>query len=180
MGNTQSLSKSPVKDEQTVTPEGKSVKAMIAGVVIRYAPPQEDERGELTEVYNPAWGIHPEPLVYVYQTTLRPGKVKGWVLHKKQDDRLFISIGTVRWALFDDRPESPTYKQLNTLTVSERNRALLVIPRGVFHAVQNVGIGDAVFINMPTRPYNHADPDKYRLPLKNDLIPFDFEDEKGW
>jgi len=170
----------PVKDDQTVTPDGKSVKPLISGVVIKRIPPQEDERGEVNEIYNPAWGIMPDPLVYVYQASLRPRKVKGWVLHRLQDDRLFVSLGTLRIALYDARSDSPTHRMLNVFTISERNRALLLIPRGVFHAIQNVGDGEALFINMPTRPYDHADPDKYRLPLKNDLIPFDFEDEPGW
>jgi len=76
--------------------------------------------------------------------------------------------------------DSPTYRLLNVLTISERHRALIVIPRGVYHAIQNIGERTATFINMPTAPYNHADPDKYRLPLKNDLIPFAFEDPPGW
>jgi dTDP-4-dehydrorhamnose 3,5-epimerase len=63
---------------------------------------------------------------------------------------------------------------LNKFTVTERNRSLVVIPRGVYHALENVGNGEAVFINLPTRAYNHENPDKYRLPLKNPLIPFDF------
>jgi dTDP-4-dehydrorhamnose 3,5-epimerase len=33
---------------------------------------------------------------------------------------------------------------------------------------------------MPTRPYDHADPDKYRLPLDNDVIPFRFDEAPGW
>jgi dTDP-4-dehydrorhamnose 3,5-epimerase len=48
----------------------------------------------------------------------------------------------------------------------------------VYHAVQNIGIVDAVFINMPTRPYDHGDPDKLRLPLKNGLIPYSFADPR--
>ena len=56
----------------------------------------------------------------------------------------------------------------------------MIIPRGVYHAVQNIGTTEALFVNMPTRPYNHGDPDKFRLPLKNDLIPFDFGDASGW
>ncbi len=171
---------SPVKDVQTVTPEGKSVQPQIAGVVIKRLPPQEDERGEICEMYNPAWGILEAPLVYVYQCSIRPKKIKGWVVHRQQDDRLFISRGTLRIVLFDNRPESPTHKLLNVNTFSERNRALVVIPRGVFHAVQNVGDTEAVFINMPTRPYDHEDPDKLRLPLNNDLIPFSFDETPGW
>ncbi len=153
---------------------------MIHGVVIRRIATQEDERGEVCEILNPAWGVHPAPIVYVYQTTLRPGRIKGWVVHREQDDRLFVSMGRLRIGLFDNRPESTTYRMLNVFTVTERSRALVIIPRNVFHGVQNVGETEAVFINMPTRPYNHANPDKYRLPLKNDLIPFDFNTPAGW
>ena len=65
-------------------------------------------RGEVTEVYRPAWGVHPDPLVYVYQTTLRPGAIKGWVVHEQQDDRLFLNLGVMRWVLYDARAGSPT------------------------------------------------------------------------
>jgi len=95
------------------------------------------------------------------------------------DDRVYVSSGVVRWA-FDHRSQSPTYKLLNVFTFSDRNRAILVIPRGVYHAVQNIGQTEAIMINLPTCPYDHADPDKYRLPIKNDLIPFDFDDGPGW
>ena len=64
---------------------------------------------------------------------------------------------------------------VNEFTFGERNPVILVIPKEVYHAVKNVGIKDAIFINMPTQPYNHQDPDKYRLPMKNSLIPFDFD-----
>lgn len=170
----------PKKDLQTVTADGQAVGRTIAGVVVKRLPPVEDERGEICEIYRPSWGIHPDPLVYIYQVTIRPGKIKGWVEHKKQDDRIFISRGTLRIALYDNRPASETYQLLNVFTFSERNRALIIFPRGVFHAIQNIGDTEAVFINMPTAPYDHADPDKHRLPIKNDLIPFAFEDSPGW
>jgi dTDP-4-dehydrorhamnose 3,5-epimerase len=170
----------PVKDEQTVTATWEPVRRRISGVVVKRLPPLEDERGEICEMYRPAWGIHPAPLVYVYQVMIRPGKIKGWQVHRKQDDRIFVSRGALRFALFDDRADAPTHRQLDVFTVTERNRALVVIPAGVYHAIQNVGVDDAFFVNMPTEPYNHENPDKYRLPIKNDLIPFAFEDEAGW
>jgi len=164
------------KDLQTVTPEGKSIKQRISGVVIDQRPIQEDERGELQEIYNPAWGLHPDPLAYAYMAGIRPRQVKGWVMHKLQDDRLFVMSGVFRIALFDNRPESPTFKMLNVFVMSDHKRGLLIIPRGVYHALKNIGNNDAYFINLPTRPYHHQDPDKYRLPLKNGLIPFAFDD----
>jgi len=170
----------PKKDPQTVTPQGESISRRIEGVVIRPVRTLVDRRGEVAEVYNPAWGISGEPMVYAYQATIRPGAMKGWIVHRKQDDRIYTCLGVQRWVLFDDRKDSPTYKMINQFTFSERNRGFMIIPMGVYHAVQNVGDTEALFINLPTQPYNHADPDKYRLPKKNDLIPFDFDDENVW
>ncbi|HUQ18453.1 MAG TPA: hypothetical protein VM099_02475 [Gemmatimonadaceae bacterium] len=168
------------KDEQTVTPEGAPVKAGIEGVRMRRLITHEDERGEICEIFHFDWGVSDKPLVYVYQTVVRPGKVKGWIVHRNQDDRIFASLGVMQWALYDDRSDSPTYKRLQVFSVGERSRTLFVIPRGVFHAVKNIGRTDAYFVNMPTAPYKHTDPDKYRLPLENDMIPFSFEETGGW
>lgn len=166
----------PRRDTATVTSDGTPLAPRIDGVVVRYQRPIEDRRGEVLEVYRPSWGVDEEPLVYVYQVRIRPGAVKGWVRHEIQADRLFMIAGALRWALFDDRPGSPTHGLVNDLVLSDRAPALLIIPRGVWHAVQNIGVADAIFLNMPTQPYNHAAPDKVRLPLRTPRIPFDFDD----
>jgi dTDP-4-dehydrorhamnose 3,5-epimerase len=169
----------PKKDLQTVTPDGKNLSPLIDGIKIRYAITHPDARGSLTEVFNPAWGFHDQPMVYLYEFTIRPGTAKGWVVHYQQDDRIFLSRGAVKFVLYDDRPHSPTYKMINEIVVTEQNRALIAYPHGIFHAIANIGIGDALLFNLPTRPYNHADPDKYRLPLNNDVIPYHFEGVTG-
>lgn len=170
----------PVKDKQTVHRDGTPVGHRIDGLIVQPRPLLGDRRGEIIEVYNPAWKLSRIPLVYVYYVVVRPGAIRGWVVHKKQDDRLFMSSGVLRWVFFDDRPKSPTYRTLNQIVSGERNRMLVILPAGVYHAVQNIGTTEATFINMPTRPYRHEDPDKYRLPIKNDLIPFDFNEGPGW
>jgi dTDP-4-dehydrorhamnose 3,5-epimerase len=50
--------------------------------------------------------------------------------------------------------------------------ALLRIPAGVYHFVRNIGDDEIVFVNLPSRPYDHEDPDKFRLPFDNSLIPY--------
>ncbi|GAC1520466.1 MAG: dTDP-4-dehydrorhamnose 3,5-epimerase family protein [Chloroflexota bacterium] len=165
----------PKKDEPTVDPAGRRLALLISGVVTRPALTIPDDRGTICEVYNPAWGVSDAPLVYVYQVTIRPGQIKGWVKHTAQTDRLFFSLGTVRVVLYDDRSASPTHGMVNELFIGEHNRGLVTIPENVYHAIQNVGSGDALCINMPTRPYEHANPDKYRLPLDTPLIPYRFE-----
>jgi dTDP-4-dehydrorhamnose 3,5-epimerase-like enzyme len=71
------------KDPQTVTPEGKRVDKLIDGVVLREATTHLDERGELCEIYNPAWNLSDDAIVYVYQASVRPGKLKGWILSRQ-------------------------------------------------------------------------------------------------
>jgi dTDP-4-dehydrorhamnose 3,5-epimerase len=170
----------PRQDQPSVTATGDRLEELIDGVAIRRLNAFEDKRGELIELYRLGWDFHPDPLVYSYMVTLRPGAIRGWAMHKLQDDRIAIISGFFRWALYDNRPSSPTFKKLNVLTFSERNRSLFIIPANVIHAAQNIGQSEAVFINFPTRPYDHANPDKYRIAHDSGLIPFRFDDAPGW
>jgi dTDP-4-dehydrorhamnose 3,5-epimerase len=164
-----------VKDAPSVTREGKALFEPIDGVRVRPAVTQVDERGSLCEMFSPAWGFDDAPLVYVYQTSILPGYVKGWVVHLEQDDRLFFPSGRVRVVLYDGRQSSPTFQRLNRFETGELNRVLLRIPAGVYHAVQNLGSTEAFYYNMPTQPYRHEDPDKFRLPLDNES-----RNARGW
>lgn len=164
----------------SVTAQGERLGQRISGFVLRRVHPVEDRRGDITEMYSSEWGLHEEPMVYAYQVSIRPGAIRGWEMHKLQDDRIFISSGAMRWVLFDYRPHSPTFERIDHFVVSELNRSVMVVPKGVIHAVQNVGKNDAIFVNFPTKPYDHSDPDKYRLPLKNDVVSFNFDDPAIW
>ena len=174
------MSMKPRQDVETVKPDGRTVAPLIDGVVIRHAVTQIDDRGTLCEILRPDWGFHPAPFSYVYQFSIRPGKVKGWHQHHQHDDRIFLSQGTVKVVLYDPRPESPTYRMINEIHRSELHRSIMVIPQFVWHAHQNIGSTDALFISMPTRLYEHGSPDVYRLPLENDVIPYKFEQRLGW
>jgi dTDP-4-dehydrorhamnose 3,5-epimerase len=69
---------------------------------------------------------------------------------------------------------------INEIYRTELQRTVMVIPAFVFHAHQNIGSTDGLFVSMPTRPYNHEDPDVFRLPVDTDLIPYRFENKLGW
>ena len=170
----------PRQDVETVAFDGQPVQRLIEGVKIRYATTQIDDRGTLCEILRPDWGFHPEPFTYVYQFSIRPGKVKGWHQHHQHDDRIFLSQGTVKVVLYDPRPGSPTFGMVNEICRSELHRSIMIIPQFVWHAHHNIGSTDALFISMPTRLYEHKSPDVFRLPLDNDVIPYKFEDKLGW
>lgn len=162
----------PVPDVPTVTPSGERLAPVIDGVQTRAVVVQSDERGSVSEIFNPAWGFTSEPLVYVYETTVHPGQKKAWIVHLQQDDRLFFNQGAAKVVLYDARVGSPTKGMISELFVGAANRMLLRIPAGVFHGVVNVGPETLRFINLPTQPYHHDRPDKLRLPTDSEAIPY--------
>jgi dTDP-4-dehydrorhamnose 3,5-epimerase len=161
-----------MKDAATVSAEGASLQQLIEGVDVRHVPTHADERGTLSEVFDLRWEFTEHPLVYVYVVTIRPGQMRGWVVHLEQHDRLFAYAGVLRVVLYDARTESDTYGRLNVFHFGDHDRALVGIPPGVYHAVVNVSEREGAFINLPSEPYRHENPDKYRLPLENDVIPY--------
>lgn len=169
-----------VRDRQTVTATGEPLAQLPAGVTFRDVPTHVDDRGSVVEMFDPRWGWHPDPLVFVYTFTIRPGKVKGWGLHKRHEDRYFLLQGEMEVVLYDERDDSPTRGLVAKVYLTELHRRLMNIPAGVWHADHNIGSRDAVVVNFPTIPYDHANPDKYRLPLDTDRIPYRFEPSRGW
>ena len=168
------------QDAQTVTPAGTSCARLPEGVRVRDLIVHTDERGTVCEMYDPRWNWHPDPLVFSYYYTIRPGWVKGWAVHKMHDDRYCILQGEMKVVLYDSRPDSPTYGLVSEVYLTEQRRSLLSIPPGVWHADQNVGEKDVLIVNFPTIQYDHTKPDKYRLPVDTDLIPYKFTGVKGY
>lgn len=165
---------SMTRDRQTATPDGRRTATAIAGVVRRSLAPLEDHRGRLMEIARDDWAEFMAPAVSAYAVTASPGSIRGWVVHHDQADRLVCLSGVLWWALYDARPESPTYRTLDQFVVSEHGPVLLVIPAGVCHAVKNIGASPTLFVNMPTRPYDYEEPDKFRFPMDGAAIPFVF------
>lgn len=161
-------------DKATVTPEGTSLRRLTHGMTIRKLITHTDERGTLTELYDPRWGFHSDPLVFVYTLTIRPNVVKGWNLHRQHEDRYAILQGEMELILFDPREESPTYGEVCRIVLSERDRCIVNVPINVWHADYNIGERDVVIVNFPTIQYDHAAPDKWRLPIDTPLIPHTF------
>ncbi len=163
-----------VRDVATVTPNGDRLQRLTDGVSFRPVPTHVDVRGSLVEMSDPRWRWHPDPFDFSYCVTIRPGVAKGWNLHKEHEDRYFVLQGEMDLLLYDPRPESSTYGTVCRIALSEHNRGLINVPKEVWHADHNIGAKDVVIINFPTTGYDHANPDKYRLPLDTPLIPHAF------
>lgn len=162
------------RDAPTVSTSGAELQTLPDGVGFRDAVTHVDDRGSLCELFDPRWGWSGHDLVYAYVTTVRPGMIKGWGMHLDHEDRYFILYGELEVVLYDDRESSPTRGLVSKIYLTEHRRRLMNIPEGVWHAIRNVGSTDVTVINFPTRPYDHENPDKYRLPVDTDQIPYSF------
>jgi dTDP-4-dehydrorhamnose 3,5-epimerase len=169
------------RDTATVTPEGARLELLPEGVVVRDLVTHTDERGTVCELYDPRWEAHPDPLVFAYQFTIRPGAAKGWAVHREHDDRYALLEGELEVVLYDERDDAVTSGLVARTFLTGRHRRLFTIPPGVWHAERNVGRTDVVVVNFPTIPYDHGNPDKYRLPLDTIELPVTLGPEwLGW
>jgi dTDP-4-dehydrorhamnose 3,5-epimerase len=145
----------------------------IDGVRLQRLVRKSDRRGDLTVLLS-ALQHQGLQVPHIYLVTAAARSVRAWVYHKRQSDRLAYTEGSIRIVLYDIRPGSPTFGALNVIDAGADNKVLLTIPPLVIHGVQNRGDTDAQFVNMPTKHYDPAHPDKSRLPADHPGIPYAF------
>jgi len=142
---------------------------MIEGVEIIKLFPHVDERGFLIEILRKD-AKHFKQFGQVYLTTCNPGVVKAWHAHQKQTDYMFLVKGSVKIGLYDGRENSLTYKQTQTVIITELNPQLVQIPPRVWHGFMALGNEPAYILNIPTESYNYDEPDELRIhPIDNDF-----------
>ncbi len=126
----------------------------IKGVIVRDLRKFDDSRGWLCELFR-----HDDldaeffpTMAYISSTT--PGVTRGPHEHVDQAD-LFCFLGPSNFKLrmWDNRPNSPTFRNVMTLIVGADDQKAVVVPRGVAHAYQNIGAIDGIVINCPNRLY---------------------------
>ena len=101
------MSAGPKKDAASVAPDGTPLAPLIDGVEIRHAVTQTDERGSICEILDPAWGFSKDPIVDVYELTIRPGKIKGWHVHHEQTTVSTSAGASSRWCSTTTGPTRP-------------------------------------------------------------------------
>ena len=151
---------------------------LIEDVKIKQLKVIPDERGWLMEMLRCDDDFY-QKFGQVYMTVAYPGVVKGWHYHKKQTDHFIGVHGMVKVVLYDGREGSPTHGLVNEFFLGERNPILLVIPPLVLHGMKGIGDRPGYIINIPTEPYNYADPDEFRVHPHDNDIPYDWERKDG-
>jgi len=126
----------------------------IKDVIVRDLRKFDDPRGWLCELFRQD-DLDPEffpTMAYISSTT--PGVTRGPHEHVDQADLFcFPGPSNFKLRLWDNRPDSPTYRNVMTLIVGADAQKAVVIPKGVVHAYQNIGAIDGIVINCPNRLY---------------------------
>ncbi|MBI2909935.1 MAG: dTDP-4-dehydrorhamnose 3,5-epimerase family protein [Chloroflexi bacterium] len=145
----------------------------ISGIQIKQLIPHPDERGLLVELLREDDDVFSH-FGQCYASLNYPGVVRAWHYHKLQDDLITAVKGMVKLVLYDGREDSPTKGAVEEFFIGEQNRVLVRIPTGVMHGYKTIGVETAIIVNFPTRAYNAAQPDEYRLPWDSEEVPYDW------
>ena len=151
---------------------------MIEGVMIKKLRVIPDERGRLMEILRMDDEMF-KGFGQVYMTTANPGVVKGWHYHKKQYDNMAVVKGMMKIVLYDGRPDSATYGEVNEIFAGEHNPVLVHIPPYVYHGFKCISAEEAVVVNTPTDVYNYKDPDEFRVHPHDNDIPYEWDRQDG-
>ena len=164
--------------QSAVDANGTIRRVAVHDVILRQTRPVPHEDGHVTEVARASWEVMNEAIVQIHTTTTLPGRHRAWGLHRRSTDRLFVGGGLVMLAVFDGRENSLSFGGVTEVILSEKNPGLLIIPPNLYHGWKNIGVTEAVIINMPTVMYNYDEPDALDLPWDSEaagrLIPYRF------
>jgi dTDP-4-dehydrorhamnose 3,5-epimerase len=146
---------------------------MIEGVAVRPLRRIPDERGMVLHMLR-ADAPHFERFGEIYFSTVYPGVVKGWHIHRRMTLNYAVVSGMIKLVLYDDRADSPTRGAVQELFVGDDNYALVTVPPLVWNGFKGVGTASAIVANCATEPHDPAeierlDPFSSRIPYRWDL-----------
>ncbi|MFC1941145.1 dTDP-4-dehydrorhamnose 3,5-epimerase family protein [Chloroflexota bacterium] len=147
---------------------------MIEGVIIHNLSKIPDERGMIMHMLR-CDDPHFTKFGEIYFSTGYPGVIKGWHEHTKQTQNNAVIQGMIKLVLYDNRPDSPTYKELMEIITGEDNYQLIQIPPNIINGYKTIGNKTAIVANCATLPHDPDEMIRYdplgdKVPYKWDLV----------
>ena len=119
---------------------------MIDGVVVKPLRRIPDERGYIMHMLR-SDAPDFEKFGEIYFSTIFPGVVKAWHLHKEMFLNYSVISGMVKLVLYDDRDGSLTKGELQELFIGSENYQLVKIPPFVWNGFKGIGTEMAILAN---------------------------------
>lgn len=145
---------------------------MIDGVIIKELVTQPDERGFFREIIRSTDDFFAEGFGQFSHSLMYTGVAKAWHIHKVQIDWWYVPSGVLKVALYDARPESPTYRQTAEIFMGDNQTAkVLRVPPGVAHGCKCLS-GPAHLFYITSKVYDPSD--EGRMPYDDPIIGYDW------
>lgn len=129
---------------------------MIEGVVIVPLKTFLDERGMVRHMMK-CTDPHFEKFGEIYFSTIFPGAIKGWHVHRKMELNYAVVSGNIKLVLYDAREASKTYRELQEVFVGEDNYVLVKVPPHVVNGFVSIGNEKAIVANCATIPHDPSE-----------------------
>lgn len=141
---------------------------MIEGVIVKPLKIIPDDRGKILHIMKSTEDEF-NAFGEVYCSTVYPGIVKGWHLHKRMTLNYTVLKGKIKFVLYDSREDSPTFGETQVIYIGEENHVRVTVPPLVWNGFMGIGLQEAFIINFTDIPH---DPEEIvRMdPHVNDLI----------
>lgn len=145
---------------------------MIHGALITTRRIIPDDRGKIMHIMKSSDEQY-NSFGEVYCSTVFPGVVKGWHMHKKMTLNYVVLKGNIKFVLYDDRKDSPTYQETQEIYIGENQYIMVTVPPLVWNGFKGIGMEEAFVINFTDIPH---DPEEIvRMdPHDNNVIRYDW------
>jgi len=145
---------------------------MIDGVVVKELVTHTDERGFFREIIRATDQFFGEGFGQWSHSLMFTGTAKAWHIHHRQVDWWYVGVGTLKVALYDTRPGSPTHGQLDQFLMGDNLQAQVIrIPPGVAHGCKAIS-GPVHLFYITSNTYDPAD--EGRIPHDSSEIGYDW------
>lgn len=132
---------------------------MIDGVRITPLRQILDERGKIMHMLRcDAEGFR--GFGEIYFSCVHPGAIKGWHIHKEMVLNYAVPYGNIKFVLYDDRPESPTRRELQEIFLGPDNYCLVTVPPGIWNGFKGIGQKTAIVANCSSIPHRADEIDR--------------------
>ncbi len=144
---------------------------MIAGVQVIPLQRIPDERGTVYHMLKRT-DKHFIEFGEIYFSTVYPGVVKGWHLHKAMTLNYACIQGRIKLVIYDERPDSATRGDVTEIFLGPDSYSLVVIPPNLWNGFKGMGEDLAIVADCITKPWDEAQ--AVRLDPLDGRIPYDW------
>jgi len=129
---------------------------MIEGVKVTKLKQLVDERGKIMHMLRNDSPIF-DKFGEIYFSTINPGYIKAWHLHKEATLNYVCVKGKVNLVLYDDRSKSKSAGIYQNFLLSPSDYFLITIPPYIWNGFKGLDSSESIIANCLNLPHNEKE-----------------------